>query len=365
MLFSDIIGQERAKAFLRSALSKGKIPHAYLFTGIPGVGKTTTAMALATVLNCLAPENQDACGRCAACRQMAGGNCADFLTIRPGDKTVRIGNTERVESTGERGEQTKGSGKTIGIDLVRDLNRALSFAPLSGKYRVCVFHQAEAMTQEAANSLLKMLEEPPLGNIFILKATEALDLLPTILSRCQRVPFQPLAPSLIEERIQDRLGSRERLARPIAAMSDGSLGRAIMMCDTAYLEKRQQWLSRLMELGGGSPPEIVAMAFALAEEDKEAGRPVSELGEPGLMDLLTIWASWYRDLLLIKVNGLQDAVINSDFSHLLKSTSGNYKMDQLVQSIMLIDQAQRDLVRMRNPKLVFAHAFLGLRDLAA
>jgi DNA polymerase-3 subunit delta' len=365
MLFSEIVGQERAKAFLRAALSKGKIPHAYLFTGIPGVGKTTTAMALAAVLNCRAPENQDACGRCAACRQMAGGNSPDFLIIRPGDKTVQIGKTEGVESSGERGQQKKGSGKTIGIDLVRELNRALSFAPLSGKYRVCVFHQAETMTQEAANSLLKMLEEPPLGNIFILKTTEALDLLPTILSRCQRVPFQPLPPSLIEERIQGRLGSREPLARPIAAMSGGSLGRAIMMCDTAYLEKRQQWLSRLMELGGLSPSEVVATAFTLAEEEKEAGRPVSEPGEPGLMDLLTIWASWYRDLLLVKVNGSQDAVINSDFSHLLKSTSGNYKMDQLVQSIMLIDQAQRDLVRMRNPKLVFAHTALGLRDLAA
>jgi hypothetical protein len=83
------------------------------------------------------------------------------------------------------------------------------------------------------------------------------------------------------------------------------------------------------------------------------------------MDLLAIWASWYRDLLLTKVSGLQDAVINSDFSHLLKSTSGNYKIDQLVQSIMLIDQAQRDLARMRNQKLVLAHTALGLRDLAA
>jgi len=358
------MGQPRAKAFLKAALSKDKIPHAYLFTGIPGVGKTSTALALATVLNCQTPEDQDACGRCAACRQMAGGNCPDFLTVRPGDKAVRIGETERVESTGVRGEKTKGSGKTIGIDLVRDLNRALSFAPLSGKYRVCVFHQAETMTQEAANSLLKMLEEPPLGNIFILKTTEALDLLPTILSRCQRVPFQPLAASLIEERIRDRLGSREGLARPIAAMSGGSLGRAIMMCDTAYLEKRQNWLSRLMELVGLAPSEIVATAFALAKEEKETGHHASELGEPGLTDLLTIWASWYRDLLLLRVNGSQDALINSDFSHLLKSTSGNYKIGQLVKSIMLIDRAQRDLVRMRNPNLVIAHTALGLRDLA-
>jgi len=296
---------------------------------------------------------------------MAGGNCPDFFTVRPGDKTVRIGNAGGVQSTGEKGEKTKGRGMTIGIDLVRDLNRALSFAPLSGEYRVCVFHQAEAMTQEAANSLLKMLEEPPLGNIFILKTTEALDLLPTILSRCQRVSFQPLLPSMIEERIRDRLGSRDPLARPIAAMSGGSLGRAIMMCDTAYLEKRQQWLSRLLELGGLSPSEVVAAAFALAEEEKEAGRNLLESGEPGLMDLLTIWASWYRDLLLVKVNGLQDAVINSDFSHVLKSTSGNYKIGQLVQSIMLVDQAQRDLSRMRNPKLVLAHTALGLRDRAA
>ena len=165
--FSEILGQKTAKRFLKQVMASGKIPHAYLFTGIPGIGKTTTAMAFAMALNCREPVDFEGCGQCPSCRQFKGKNFPDFISILP-------------------------EGQNIRIDQIKELNRKLGFAPVSGGYRVCVIHQADAMNDESANSFLKTLEEPPPGNILILRVTESLDLLPTIVSRCQQVPFQPL-----------------------------------------------------------------------------------------------------------------------------------------------------------------------------
>ena len=150
MRFSDIIGQEKAKGFFQRVLSEERIPHAYLFTGIAGIGKTSTAMALTMALNCREPSGIEACGDCPSCRQMTGGNFPDFVSIQP-------------------------DGQNIKIEQIRELNRRLSFAPVSARYRVCVIQQAEAMTGEAANSFLKTLEEPPAGNILVLNAVEPLN----------------------------------------------------------------------------------------------------------------------------------------------------------------------------------------------
>ncbi|MBW2202876.1 MAG: ATP-binding protein, partial [Deltaproteobacteria bacterium] len=151
MLFSEIIGQEKAKRFLKRVMSEERIPHAYLFTGIPGIGKTSMAKALTMALNCHEQNDFDGCGQCPSCRQLLGGNFPDFIHIKP-------------------------DGQNIRIEQIRDLNRSLSFAPLSAEHRVCVVQQAEAMTGEAANSFLKTLEEPPPGNILILNAREPRDL---------------------------------------------------------------------------------------------------------------------------------------------------------------------------------------------
>ena len=168
MQFSEIIGQEGAKNFLRQVMAREKIPHSYLFTGIPGIGKTTTAMALAMALNCRQPSKGEGCGLCASCRQMMGGNYPDFMTVQP-------------------------DGTYIKIHQMRELNRRLGFAPVSGRFRVCVIRHAEKMTSEAANSFLKTLEEPPPHVFFILATTEAHKVLPTIMSRCQHFDFRRIA----------------------------------------------------------------------------------------------------------------------------------------------------------------------------
>jgi DNA polymerase-3 subunit delta' len=270
---------------------------------------------------------------------MKNGNFPDFLSIKP-------------------------QGQNVKIDQIRDLNRTLSFAPFSGRYRVSVIYRAETMTAEAANSFLKTLEEPPQGNILILNATEPLDLLPTIVSRCQKVPFQPLSAQditywLVKERSLD-----DETAAVVASSSGGSLGRALKMCGGDFVQKRQDWLQRLIGLPGLSSEKAIDMALECVREDKKQDLDESETWEANLMDMLAIWETWYRDLLLIRVGGLNHLIINVDFFHKLQNTAEKFKIEDLKNSIFAIDKSQRDLQRMRNSKLVLQYTVLSLKRLA-
>ncbi len=338
MQFSQVLGQERAKRFLKQAMSREKIPHAYLFTGISGVGKTSMAMALATALNCTNPVDYDGCGQCLPCHLMISGNFPDFVSIRP-------------------------QGQSIRIDQMRELTRGFGFPPASGRYRICVIHQAETMTVEAANSFLKALEEPPPGNILILKATEPMDLLPTIVSRCQRVPFQPLKVSEIMNWLVEKKGLSSETAKALALISGGSLGRALQMCGKDFLDRRQEWLLRVIRLAGLSRDNALDAAFEWAGEDHKKALDITEGGGPGLRDMLIVWESWYRDLLLLKAGCREELLINQDLSRKLKKTAKNHSIDNLIGSVLAIEQSQRDLRRMRNPQLVMEHMVMGINGL--
>jgi DNA polymerase-3 subunit delta' len=340
MLFSKILGQERAKKFLKQVIAREKIPHAFLFTGIPGIGKTSTAMALTMALNCDSPADGDGCGRCPSCRKMMGGNFPDFLSIKiPPERN------------------------NILIEQIRELNRELSFAPYA-KYRVCVIYQAESMTDEAANSFLKTLEEPPPGNILILNAKEPRNLLPTIVSRCQRVAFQPLPIKDIMNWLVKEKDMNQDKAEILARMSEGSLGRALTMCRGNFLEKRRQWISSLINLPGLSREKGFEMAFECAEEAKKMDLDTTEGGDAGVLDMLAIWESWYRDLLIINAGDLTHLLMNLDFHDQLKNIIEYFKINSLIDSLFTIDRARMDLKRNRNTRLVIENTVLGLRRLA-
>ena len=339
--FSQIIGQEKAKRFLKQVMAREKMPHAYLFTGIAGVGKTSTAMALTMALNCDSPVKGDSCGKCPSCRKMISGNFPDFISIsRRPDK------------------------KNISIEQIKDLNRELRFAPVSARYRVCLIQQAEIMTVEAANSFLKTLEEPPPGNILILKTIDPRDLLPTIVSRCQRVSFSPLpfkdiADWLVKERDVDK-----ETAEVLAKVSYGSPGRALKMSEGNFLEKRQEWLLSLVNMPGQIMEKAVDMAFEYAEKDKKKNTERSGSDETGVPAMLAVWESWYRDLLVVRAGGPAHLLINADFSQNLKKVAEKSIIKTLIDSILAIDRAQQDLRRYRNKKLVMEHTVLGLKHLA-
>jgi len=337
MRFSEVIGQEKAKRFFRRVMAEERIPHAYLFTGIPGIGKTSMATALTMALNCHRPTDLEACGTCPPCRQMLGGNFPDYICIKP-------------------------DGQNIKIEQIRELNRRLSFAPVSAKYRISVIQQAEAMTGEAANSFLKTLEEPPPGNILVLNAVEPLNLLPTIVSRCQRVPFQPLpVEAMIDWLVRERVMDRQK-ATIAARASAGSLGRALRMSDDAFLQKRRGWISGLLKLPSLSKGDALKMAEETASIEKARGLDDSDGGEPGLLEMLALWGGWYRDLLLVKVGGLEHLITNVDLRDQLKTLAKKVTMGTLMDSLLIVDQAARDLRRMGNTRLVMGHTILGLQQ---
>ncbi len=337
--FSQIIGQERAIRFLKGVIAGGKIPHAYLFTGIPGIGKTTTALAFAQAINCLEPVGTEGCGRCRICRQVISGNFPDILFLEP-------------------------DGQNIKIDQIRDLNRRLSFKSLTGKYRVIIISQAEMMTEEAANSFLKTLEEPSSGDVLILKVIEPLDLLSTIVSRCQRIPFQPLPSALIEEWLRKEMNFDEDKASLGARMSEGSLGRAIHVCDADFLNEREDCISKIMQLPSVSKEQALEMALEYAGMAKK--KPLEgPQSEPYLFELMGIWKTWYRDLILMKVKGPVSLLINIDFTRKLKNLSERINIENLIEGFLVIDQAQRDLMRNPNVGLMMENTLLNLKRLSS
>jgi DNA polymerase-3 subunit delta' len=335
--FSQIIGQDRAINFLKQVMASEKVPHAYLFVGIPGVGKTTTAVALTQAINCQAPVNQEGCGQCKSCRQLMGGNFPDFEIIRP-------------------------DGQNIKIEQIRELNRSFGFKPIAGGYRISIVQQAERMRDEAANAFLKTLEEPPEGNILILNVTEPLNLLPTIVSRCQKVPFRPIPVRLISDWLLTKKDLDEEKALVLARLSGGSLGRALEMWESDFLEKRQDCLFNLIKLTGLSL--VQALELALESTGKDKKREIDASGDGGIFGLLSIWKTWYRDLLVLKTEGPEELLINVDFSHKLKNIEKSFKIENLINSILVIEKAQRDLLHTRNMDLMMENTVLALKRLA-
>jgi DNA polymerase-3 subunit delta' len=319
------------------------IPHSYLFCGIAGVGKKRMAAALAMVLNCDAPVENEACGACPSCRNVTDGNSSNFLIIEP----------EAKGSDGLSGT-TKRDKVNILIDQIRELNRKINFAPL-GKYRVCVVDQTDKMTIEAANSFLKTLEEPPPGNVFILNAVDPIDLLPTILSRCRKVPFQPVSIKKITEWLVTEKGTDHESAEIMARMSAGSPGNALEMLAGDFLERRGGWLSSLMKLPALSMDDAFQLSVAFMEDARKTGS-----GKAEFLEMLGVWKTWYRDILFIKEQAPLKTLINMDYSYKLEKIAGAFMSDGLLESLHVLDKAEQNLARNRNISLVTEHTIMDL-----
>ncbi|MFP3927329.1 MAG: DNA polymerase III subunit delta' [Desulfobacteraceae bacterium] len=329
--FSAVLGQERAIGFLRRALAEGKIPNAYLFSGITGAGKTTTALAFARALNCSACVDGESCGECVSCRRMAGGNHPDLEMIRP-------------------------KGRTIGIEQMRELARRIFLKTVvPGGYRVSIIERAEWMTQEAANAFLKTLEEPPPGNVMILCVADQRELPSTIESRCQRVPFAPVSPEVLSRWLIQTRELPELEASILAGLSGGSVGRALLMAEGGLVERRLKDLEEFLALPRMSPFEILETAVGYAKEEKKQGGQESVLW--GVMDL---WKSCCRDLVLIHVGAPEGLIVNKDKEEELRALADKCNIKNLAEILLILDKAQRELSESRNIDLLAETTFLRL-----
>jgi len=239
--FADVLEQERVHELLRGAASRGRLPHAYLFHGSPGVGKTTTAFALAQYVNCLDPGPEEACGVCGSCFKFLHLNHPDLHWIFPmpgkikGGKRVEEITAARAARSGKdihRVEYPEAASIPIGRDSetrpgsVFELRHEAGMSASEGKFKVFVVSDADKMRQEAANSLLKVLEEPEPENLLVLCTSNPGAMLDTIVSRCQAVRFRDLTEETIRAQITARTGIDGPAAALAAALAQGSLTRA-------------------------------------------------------------------------------------------------------------------------------------------
>lgn len=223
MSIEKIPGQERAKRFLTQMMKRGQVPHALLFSGMAGIGKRAMALEMAKAMNCLDPPGQDCCDGCVSCRKITGGSHPDVLLVRS-------------------------QGAFIKVDQIRELKERARFRPFEAKVRVVIIEDAQRLKDEAANAILKMLEEPPPQNVFALTVLEPQMLLPTIVSRCCHIRFQPLDDSSVARFLVEKGQFTESQADRWSALAGGSLERAGRIVEGRWIEHMQEVVSRLEKL---------------------------------------------------------------------------------------------------------------------
>ncbi|MGB5883588.1 MAG: DNA polymerase III subunit delta' [Desulfobulbales bacterium] len=324
--FAYLLGHEKPKALLREAVAKNKIGHAYLFRGPDGVGKKRTALTLAAYINCKSPLGGDSCGRCNVCRKYFSANHPDLILVEPDGAAIKIGQ-------------------------IRELKHQLTFPPLEAKVRVIVLEDIHTMRREAANSLLKTLEEPAPGNLLILTADPAGNVLPTILSRCQIISFGSLDHKDMAQILMQENDMEESLAFTLAAVAEGSLGRAKLLWQEGLLSLRQELVEGLL-LGQQNPAETIAQVFRLSEKGAALKENASEL--------LALIRLWYRDLVLVAAGGPEASIANKDLALFLPAAAQLWSLRQLQQKLQRLDLAERQLLRNCNRTLVLETLFFDL-----
>jgi DNA polymerase-3 subunit delta' len=311
-LFDGIIGQELAQRYLRGAVAGGRLAHAYLFYGPAGVGKKTMARMLTQTLVC-ADRTDGYCGRCPPCRMFSAGTHPDLLVL-------------------------DGFDAAIGIAQVRQLQRGLGYQPY-GRRHLCLLQDAESLTIEAANALLKTLEEPLEPTLFILTSSRPDHLPSTVVSRCLKIPFRPLTKDEIIFGLE-KMGFSGELLLVTAGLSEGSLGRAV---ELAAGRGVSDWRRQVAALAGELLSGIgMAELFVRA---RELGERTELLARTELLLL------WYRDLLLWRETGSRKYIVNVDRLDQIRIQAGHVTTPMLVRGINAIEDIRRKLLANANVRL--------------
>jgi DNA polymerase-3 subunit delta' len=228
-------------------MQRGRLAHAYLFTGPPGIGKRLFADELAKALLCESPtrDRLEACDHCAACLQVAAGAHPDYFTAGRPEESLELP-----------------------LAVMREFCHHFALKPARSRGKVGILDDADYLNEESANCFLKTLEEPPPRSVLFLIATSAERQLPTIVSRCQVVHFQPLAEEVVRELMRAQGIGEEALLRRLARLSGGSPGQALALADPALWEFRRRLLEGLIQPRCDS----VALAQAWIQLVEEAGK---------------------------------------------------------------------------------------------
>ena len=366
------VGHDKALATLARSIETGRMAHAWLLAGPPHIGKMTLALDIARLVNCTASAiAQKPCDDCQQCHRIGNSLHADVRVISQGGSSS--GTMRRT---------------AISVEQIRDMQREAVLKPYEGRHRVFIIEDAENFTQEAANALLKMLEEPPDDVIFVLLASELREnttdesaasvtlakedeqdriaalldavpqvggILPTILSRCQTLELRPLSKAIVESELIRRFDMQHGEAKEIARLSKGRLGWALQ----AASEPRT--LTRLNERLDGIE---AALSGGLDEKFAYAERLATAFGRnrEAIYEELLLWLGWWRDVLVIR-EGNDDLVVNTSRRDALNSAASTCASARVIATIHAVQQTTAMLESNVNPRLCIEGLMLCMPQL--
>lgn len=297
--FSEIVGHEQIKEHLQTAIRDGKPFHAYIFQGDVGVGKETMVKTFAAGLQCKG-QGEKPCKECVSCHQAESGNQPDIIWV-----------------TREKA--------SLGVDEIRQkLCNTMDIKPFSSPYKIYIVPEAETMTVEAQNALLKTIEEPPEYGVVILLTSNISELLPTIQSRCLTMEFRPLSTLAVEEYLRRQCQIPDYLAKASAAFAQGNLGKAVRYASSEdFIERKNQIISLLRNVQNMNVNEMLAVIKDLGTRKDE------------IRDYIDLMALWYRDVLIFKATkNVNQLLFQEESSYIAKEASERSyeKIEEILQA---------------------------------
>ncbi len=325
--FRDIVGQEQIKDHLQNALTGKKVSHAYIINGEKSSGKEFIANVFAMALQCESDTGRP-CQECRSCKQALNGNQPDIIKVtheKPG---------------------------TISVEDIRvQLNNDVAIKPYSSPYKVYIVNEAEKMTPQAQNALLKTLEEPPEYVVILLLAANVNSLLPTILSRCVVLHMKPVADELVKKYLMEQLQVPDYKAEVCVAFARGNVGKAKALASSEDFENvKNEALSLLKYIRDMELYEMVAAIKKISDYKLDVN------------DYLDIMAIWYRDILLFKATKDANHLVFREEIQTIRKTAGRSSYEGIEAVIKALDKAKSRLNANVNFELTMELLLLEIKE---
>ena len=325
--FKDVVGHKDIINYIRNAVREDKVSHAYILNGERGAGKKMLANLFAATLLC-EKGGPDPCNECHSCRQAESGNHPDIIKV------------------------THEKPNSISVDDIREqVNNTIMIKPYQGPYKVYIIPQADMMTTQAQNALLKTIEEPPEYAVIMLLTENADTLLPTINSRCVMLKLRNIKDTLIKKYLMETMQVPDYKADMCTAFAQGNMGRAIMLANSEHFnEIRDEAVQLLKYINEMELSEIVQAVSRITAYKLE------------INDYLDIIMIWYRDVLLYKATKDMDKVVFKDQIKYIKERAKRSSYEGIELIIESLEKAKARLKANVNFDLVMELLFLTIKE---
>lgn len=326
MNFNDVIGQSEVINRLKAQIKNNKIGHAFIFSGPKGIGKKTVAEIFASIVLCKNGSEDGNCGTCRECRLFRGGSNPDFYHIK----------TEK---------------NSIGVEEIRSMQKDVYIKPLYSPKKVYLIEEAEKMTVQAQNCLLKTLEEPPLYAIIIMTTSNCQSLLETIRSRSVIYNFKKNTFYEVKKYLIDNKKADINEASFIASYADGVIGKAKELLESSeFKELREKTIGILLKLNESNLKDIF-FAYDFFEENKEK-----------IQEILDIMLIFYRDVLVAKKFGNEKMLINLDKKDIILKNLNNFSTEKIYKNIEVINDFGNNIKKNVNYQLAVEVMLMKLQE---